>query len=131
MRHHICPHIYIYSDLCRSRSFNIQRLKVLNVKGSRLGLRVKGWGWGWVFLTVWDVVQDEMLLGILPKFEEGPFISRNIYLKWKDPIALKFNPFAMWLIFSSSYFTWNEIVKLAIIVSCNGFEVWKAFNEKQ
>jgi hypothetical protein len=44
---------------------------------------------------MWDAVQDEMLSGILPKFEEGPFISRNIYLKWKDPMVLKFNPFTM------------------------------------
>jgi hypothetical protein len=44
---------------------------------------------------MWDVVQDEMLSRILPKFEEGPFIFKNIYLKWKDPMALKFNPFTM------------------------------------
>ena len=81
--------------------------------------------------TMWDLVQDEMLRGIHPKFEEGPFIFKNIYLKWKDPMTLKFNPFIMWLVFSSSYFTWDEIVKLAIIVSCTGLEVWKAFNEKQ
>jgi hypothetical protein len=44
---------------------------------------------------MWDAVQDKQLPGILPKFKEGPFIFKNIYLKWKDPIALKFNLFIM------------------------------------
>lgn len=61
--------------------------------------------------TLWDAVQDAMLPGAILKLKEDPFIFRNIHLKRKNTMAVKFNPFTIWLDFSGSYFTWNEALK--------------------